>query len=184
MGDISYLCSRQLLRIHRLYKEGLHEMRSLFIMVMCLIILLLYGCALPALYLAAPRDHLTECIVEDSKTNRLEVMQVVRLIADRYGFQDRTEEERARDEQYGPDSSKAHGYTFIADYFMADSDKQSRDITFDVWAYEGKISATLSQIKWGKATKKYAEIQDRWVSEFKERFGARVDVKISDYKIP
>jgi hypothetical protein len=162
------------------FKEGLNEMRYLFMIVLCLIILLLGGCGFLGIYIGPETSHSTRCIVEDSETNRLKVMQVVRLIADRYGFQDRTEEQRARDEQYGPTSSKAKGYTLIADYYAADSEKPSNDITFDVWAYEGKISATLRQIKQGKATKKYTEIQARWVSEFKERFGAAVGVEKSE----
>jgi hypothetical protein len=134
------------------------------------------------MWIAADNAHWTKCSVQDSETNRLEVMQVARLIADRYGFQDRTDEKRARDEQ-SDFSLQASGYTIIAHYYAAGSDKPSSDIDLDVLAFKGEVKASLYQRKWGKATKKYAEIRDRFISEFKGHFGAEVDVRIADYKI-
>ncbi len=154
-------------------------MRSLLILVSCLSALLLCGCGLLIMYIGADTAYSTKCIVEDSETNRLEVMQVVRLIADRYGFQDRTEEERVRVERDG----FLKGYTIVAHYYAAGSDKPSSHIDLTVYAFEGKVWASLYQIKWGKATKKYTEIQDRLVSKFKEHFGAKVDVERYDHKI-
>lgn len=149
-------------------------MRYLLIIVLCLSTLLLGGCGLLIIYIGAPRAHYTECIVEDSEANRLEVMQVVRSIADRYGFQDRTEEERARlEREYGIKDG-----TTLVYYYAAGSDKPSSDIDLDVTVSGGDVETCLLQIKRGKVTKKYTEIQDRLVCEFKERFGAKVDVKI------
>lgn len=155
-------------------------MKYLLIIVLCLSVLLLCGCGLLIMYIGADTAHWTYCNVEDSETNRLKVMQVVRLIADRYGFQDRTEEERDRVER---DDVFMKGYTVVAHYYAAGSDKPSSDIDLTVYAFQGKVRASLSQIKWGKATKKYTEIQDRLVSEFKERFGAEVDIEIHYHKI-
>ena len=149
-------------------------MRYLLIIVLCLSTLLLCGCGLLTIYIAAPRAHYTKCIVKDSETNRLEVMQVVRSIADRYGFQDRTEEQRARlEREYGVKGSG----TRLAYYYAAGRDKPSSDISLSI-DVTGDLETSLLQVKWGKVTKKYTEIQDRLVSEFKERFGANVEVKI------
>jgi hypothetical protein len=109
-------------------------------------------------------------------------MQAVRLIADRYGFQDLTEEKRARDGQEAF-SLQTSGYTIVAHYYAAGSDKPSSDIDLDILAFRGEVLASLYQRKWGKATKKYTEIRERFVSEFKGHFGDMVDVRIQDYKI-
>ena len=159
-------------------------MGYLLIIVLCLSTLLLCGCRLLGFPETAYR---TKCTVEDSETNCLEVMQVVRLIADRYGFQDRTEEERARverySERYSDTSPKSRGTRIVAHYYAAGSDKPSSDLQLTVYAFEGegKVEANLLQMKQGKATKKYTEIQDRLVFEFKKRFGAGVDVNISEH---
>ncbi len=153
-------------------------MRNLLIIVLCLTSLLLYGCGLAYIYIAGYKAYRTTCTVDDSETNRHEVMQAVGLIADRYGFQDRTEEYKSRDEQRGSTSLKALGYTIIAEYYVPETDEPTNEITLSVSSHQGKLKTSLLQVKQGKATPKYIEIQDRLVSEFKERFREEVIVDI------
>ncbi len=154
-------------------------MKYLLFIVLCLSTVLLGGCGLLYWYVAGDRGYSTECVVDDSETNRQEVMQLVRLIADHYGFQDRTEEDKSRDEQHGSGSLKAAGYTIIAHYQVSGSGKPSNDITLTVSSQQGELSTFLSHVKQGKATPKYIEIGDRLVSDFKGRYGEEVDVRVS-----
>ena len=158
-------------------------MKYLLFIVLCLSTLVLGGCGLLVWYIAGDTAHNTKCEVDDSETNRQQVMQVVRLIADRYGFQDRTEEDKARDEQWGSASLKASGYTILAGYYAPGRGKTSDEIRLSVSAQGGEVHVSLSQTKQGKATQKYIEIQNRLISELRERYGAAVEVDVSDYRI-
>jgi hypothetical protein len=132
------------------------------------------------MYIFADTVTTTKFTVDDSETNRLEVTQVVLLIADRYGFEDRSEEYRTRNEQ-----EAWRDYTFLAQYYAPGYDNPTDDfirIAAYVIKYEGKVHTDFSQRKWGKATEEYTEIQDRLISEFKERFGEEVDIQISTFR--
>lgn len=161
-------------------RQWINKMKYPLIIGLCLSVLLLSGCGLLMMYIFADTVRSTKCTVEDSETNRLKVTQVVQLIADRYGFEDRSEEFRALNEQ-----EAWRGYTNLAQYYAPGYDKPSDDfirIAAYVIKYEGKVYTDFSQRNWGKATEEYTEIQDRWVSEFKERFGEEVDIEISSFR--
>jgi hypothetical protein len=148
-------------------------MKYLFIVVSCASVLFLNGCGLLIWYVAGYKAYSAQCTVDDSETNRQQVRQIVRRIADRYGFQDRTEEEKARD----ADLIRS-GYTIIARYQASGSDKPSDNITLSVSSHKGELRTRLLQVKQGKSTLKYTEIQERLVSEFKESYGADVEVEV------
>ena len=161
-------------------RQWRNEIKYLLIIGLCLSVLILSGCGLLIMYIFADTVTTTKCMVDDSETNRLKVTQVVRLIADRYGFEDRSEEYRTRNEQ-----ETWRDYTFLAQYYAPGYDKPTDDfirIAAYVIKYEGKVYTDFSQRKWGKATEEYTEIQGILISEFKERFGEEVDIEISSFR--
>jgi hypothetical protein len=160
-------------------RKWINEMKYLLIIGLCLSVLLLSGCGLLMMDAFAPTVAWTKCVLEDSETNRLKVIQVVQLIADLYGFEDSSEEFRARNEQ-----EASRGYTFLVQYYAPAYDEPPEYfLRIEAYVYTGKVYAYLVQRKKGKGTtKEYTEIQSRWISELKERFGEEVDIEISTFR--
>ena len=154
-------------------------MKSL-VAVICLSTVLLCGCTSMnwERSLGGRTVNFTDCTVEDTETNRLEVAQITRLLAGRYGMLDDTERERAR-----LDREPVHmkGYYIVARYRDASEDTQSKGITLCAYTWEGKLITSLAQSKWRiKRTSTYLRIQEALMTEFRARFGEQSSIKLHD----
>ncbi len=147
-------------------------MKYLFVILLCLTALPLSGCLV--LWALTATEYRTYCEVEDSEANRLKVMEVVRLIVNQYSLQERQEKRSPHSSEWMPMASY---------YYYSSSGYPSSAIDLKATAYNGRVTVGLYQQTLGSTTKKYAEIQEKLVSEIKERFGEGVDVKIQAGKM-
>jgi hypothetical protein len=112
--------------------------------VICLSTVLLCGCTSMKWerWLGGHTVNFTDCTVEDAATNRLEVAQITRLLAGRYGLLEDTERERAR-----LDREPVHmkGYYIVANYRDASENTQSKGITLSAYTWQGKLITSLAQ---------------------------------------
>ncbi len=120
----------------------------------------------------------TKCTTEDSETNRLEVAQVTRLVAERFRLLDDTQRECARLENQ-PVHTK--GYCIVASYRGFTDDKHSKGITLCAYTWEGKLITSLAQSKWRiTKTRTYLQMQEALTTEFRARFGMQWEIKLYD----
>jgi len=122
--------------------------------------------------------NFTECTIADSETNRLEVAQITRLVADRCGLVEGTERERARLER---EPVHMKGYYIVAKYRGPAEDKRMKGISLCAYTWQGKLITSLAESKWRiKRTSTYLRVQDTLTTEFKTRLGAQCTIKLYD----
>src|SRR5512137_2832129 len=98
--------------------------------VACFGILVLCGCSTTLNRLLGVSDNWTEYSVQDSLTNREEVVQLTQAVSARYGLLDRTAAKRAT---WAADPMHIDGYEVVGDYETT-ADRSSKRISLSARA--------------------------------------------------
>ena len=156
--------------------------------VLCVALCFLCGCTKTIMHsshlLGAKRNHLTQCSVADSPTNRAAIAEVVRSVAQRHQLRNDTEEWRARfvrtfPQWYTnqPNLDRLTNQIAIASFVPTNAANRYTDLRMYVSANHGAVAVTLSQKKWSKQRSEiFATVNETLVSSLTERFGTNVSV--------
>lgn len=170
----------------------LNRSREIIFLFFCLS--LLSGChsAEPFRLLGNWSINSTECVIDDSETNRSAIAVIVQTIAERYRLEDETESERLRygtsidsmiaayreqSEEVTP-SEFRHKQQYVD---RVREKRKAKEISLVTSRSNGKITTFLSQRKWKQGrSQKYCEIQNTLIADFRVRFGNAGQVETYD----
>ena len=119
--------------------------------------------------LGARTANWTICTVADSDANRAAGREICVSVAKQCDLRD--------------DAQRIQGasYVLVAAYAAGCPETPKQPIWLEASVEDGRLSLSLFHAKWHKArTARYLEIQNALVSDFRERFSARANVRIYD----
>ena len=140
---------------------------------------------LECLHLAgASYSHHTQCLIEDSPTNRAALVEIMTLVGTRYDMSDRTAQ--WREEMVRFSAPIRHDTNDdIVSFVTTNRDTQAAGIRLDGYMSEGKLIGEVGQVRWSKKrSESYIAIHESLVAEFRRRFGDSVIFDEADHLLP
>lgn len=160
---------------------------AITLLAVVLILPWLAGCTAVSLncfhVVGAPYCHESTCVIEDSPTNRMAVVDIVNSVGKQHGLSDRTKQWREEMSRFSAPLRHDTNDEVIS-FTVANSNAEATGIRVQSYKWEGKLLIEMIQVRWSKKRcASYIAIHGDLVAEVRRRFGESVSFREVDHLV-